>query len=65
MTGNDITCPEVAGSDPEVTAFERKSPQSGCGRLISQVLGTFELLQGCNSREVDSALQEMTSRDRK
>ena len=52
MTGNDVTCPHVTGSDPEVTSFGRKSPGSGCGRPISQVLGTFELLQGFNSQEL-------------
>ena len=50
MTGNDRS-PRMTGSDPEVT-YARKSPGSGCTRPISQVLGTFELLQGCNSQEV-------------
>ena len=49
MTGNDVTWPEVSGSDPEVS-FDQKSPGSRCTRLISQVLGTFELLQGCTRR---------------
>ena len=52
MTGNDVTYPHVAGSDLEVTSFDWKSPGSGCGRPISQVSGTFELLQGCNWQEV-------------
>ena len=52
MTGNDVVWPEVIGSDPEVTSFDRKSPGTGCRKPISQVLGTFELLQGCNSQEV-------------
>ena len=52
MTGNDVTWPEVTGSDPEVASLDRKSPGSGCKRPISQVLGTFELLQGCNSQEM-------------
>ena len=52
MTGNDVALPEVIGSDLEETTFNRKSPGSGCRRPISQVLGTFELLQGCNSQEV-------------
>jgi len=46
-------------SDPEVTSYHRKSPGSGCRRPISQVLGAFELLQGCNS-EVAVTWQEMT-----
>ena len=52
MTGNDVTWLEVTGSDPEVTSFDRKSPGNGCRRPISQVLDTFEHLQGCNSQEV-------------
>ena len=48
----------MAGSDPEVTSFDRKSPGGGDRRPKNQVLGirqlmgTFELLQGCNSQEV-------------
>ena len=41
MTGNDITRPQVTGSDPEMTSFNRKSPGSGCGRPIVQVLGVW------------------------
>ena len=52
MTGNDVTLPELTGSDPEVTSFDRKSPGSGSRRPISHVLGTFELLLDCNSKEV-------------
>ena len=52
MTGNDVTWPEVTGSDPEVTLFDWKSPGSGCRRPISQVFGMFEPLQGYNLREV-------------
>ena len=52
MTGNDVTLPHVTGSDPEVMSLSQKSPGSGSRRPISQVLGTFELLQGCNSQEV-------------
>ena len=52
MTGNDLAWPEVTGSDPEVTSFGRKSAVSGCRRPKSQVLGMFELLQGCNLEEV-------------
>ena len=53
--------PEVTGSDPEVTPFDRKPLGSGCKRPISQVLGTFELLQGCNSQEVAVTWQKITS----
>ena len=52
MTGNDLTSLEVIGSDPEETSFGRKSAGSNCRRPICQVLGMFELLQGCNSQEV-------------
>ena len=44
-------------SDPEVTSFGQKSPGSGCRRAISQVLSTFELLQGYNLQEVVVTLQ--------
>ena len=54
-----------AGSDPEVTSFDRKSPGSGCGRAKTRVLCTFKLLQGGNSQEVQVTWQEMMSRDRK
>ena len=52
MTGNAITLPHVTASDPEVTSFDQKSPVSGCRGPLSQVLDTFELPQGCNSKEV-------------
>ena len=52
MTGNDAPCPEVTGSDPEVTSFDRKSPGSGRRRFLSPGFGTVELLQGCNSQEL-------------
>jgi len=39
----------MTGSDAEVTSFDQKSPGSGCRRPRSRVLGTFELVQGCNS----------------
>ena len=51
-TGNDDTWPEVCGSDAEVMSFNRKTPGRGCRRPISQFLGAFEHLQGCNSEEV-------------
>ena len=52
MTGNDLTRPEVSGSDLEVMSFGQKSAGSDCRRPISQVLDTFEHLQGCYSQEV-------------
>ena len=63
MTGYDIVTSHDV-SDLEVMSLDRKSPGSGCRRPISQVLGKFELLQGCNSQEVAVTRQEMTSRDR-
>ena len=62
MIGIDITRPHVTKSGPKMTSFDRKSPGSGCRRLKTCVLCTFELLQGCNSQEVAVMLQEMTSR---
>jgi len=47
-----ISRDHVPGSSPEVTSFHRKSPWSGCRKPISQVLGTFQLLQFCNSQKV-------------
>jgi len=52
VTGSDVTGPHVTESDPEVTSFDRKSPGSDYRRFVSEVLGTFELLQGCNSQEM-------------
>ena len=52
VTVKDVTWPEVTESDPEGTSFDRKSPRSGCRRPVSQVLGTFYFLQGCNSQEL-------------
>ena len=63
MTGNDVTLPHVARSDPEVMSFARKSPGSCCRRPVSLVLGTFVLLQGCNLQELAVTLQEVTSHD--
>ena len=63
MTGNDVTLPHVTGRDPEDKSFDLKLPGSGCRRPVSQVLGTFELLQGCNLQEVAVTSQEMTSRN--
>ena len=63
MTENDVTWRHVTGSDPEVTSFDRKSPGSGCRRPICQILGAFELLQGCNLQEVAVTLQARASCD--
>ena len=57
MTGNDLMSPHVTVSYPEVTSFDLKSPGSGCRSPINQVLGTFELLQRCNSQEVAVTLK--------
>ena len=63
MIGKDLMFPHVTGSDPEVTSFDRKSLGSGSRVPISQVLGTFEFLQGYNSQEVAVTSQEMSSHD--
>jgi len=44
----------VIGSYPKVTLFDWKSPGRGWGRPRTRVLATFELLQGCNSKEGQS-----------
>jgi len=53
VTGNDITWPQVSGSDPEVTWCYRKSPGSGCSRLKTGVCCAFDFLQGwaCRRRQ--------------
>jgi len=51
VTGNDVTSPEVTGSDPEVTSFGRKSLGSGCRRPETGEYCTFHFLQGGSSLE--------------
>jgi len=63
VTGNDVTWPQVTGSDSEVTSLDRKSPGNGCRRLKTGVYCTFLFLQGCSSQEEAVTWQEMTSRD--
>ena len=58
MTGKDVP-DHATESYPKVTSVDRKSVGSGCRRPISQVLVTFELLQGCNSQEVAEGLLEV------
>jgi len=48
VTGNDITRPQVTESDPEVTSFDQKSPESGCRKTTTRVYCTFHFLQGCS-----------------
>jgi len=62
-TGNDVTWPQVTGSDPEVTSFHCKSPGSGCRRLKTSIYCAFDFLQGCSSQEEALTSQEMTLRD--
>ena len=52
MSANDVTLPHVTICDPQVTSFDRKTPGCGCRWPATQVLDTFEHLQGCNSQEV-------------
>jgi len=63
VTGNDVTWPQVTGSDPEVTSFDRKSPGRECRRPKTGAYCTFHFLQGCSSQEEAVTWQEMTSRD--
>jgi len=65
MTGNDVTWPQVTGSEMEETSFDRKSPGSGCKRPKSGVHCAFDFIQGCSSQEKAVTSQEMTSRDLK
>jgi len=51
VTGNDVTRPQVTGSDPEVTSFDWKSPGSSCGRPKTNVYFAFHFLQGCGWQE--------------
>jgi len=62
VIGNDVTCPQVTGSDPEVTSFDRWLPISRCRRPKTGVYCTFHFLQGCSSQEEAVTWQEMTSR---
>jgi len=63
VTGNDVKWPQVTGSDPEVTSFDRKSSGSGCRMPNTSEYCTFHFLQGCTSLEEAVTCQEMTSRD--
>jgi len=63
VTGNDVTWPQVTGSYPEVTSFDRKSPGSGCRRPKTPVYSTFDFLQRCSSRQEAITWQKMTSCD--
>jgi len=63
VTGNDVTWPQVTGSDPEVTSFDRKSPGTGCRRSKTRVYLEFHFLQGCSSQGQAVTWQEIASRD--
>jgi len=58
VTGNDVTWPQVTGSEPEVTSFHRKSPGSGSGKPKTSIHCTFHFLQAV-------ARRRRQSRDRK
>jgi len=64
----NVTLPQVSGSDAEVTSFDRNSPASGYRIPNTRALYAFELPQGCNSQELTVTYRkwrQMTSRDRK
>jgi len=63
VTGNDVTWPQVTGSCPEVTSFDRKSPESGCRMPKTLVYRTLYFLQRCNSQDEAATWQEITSLD--
>jgi len=50
VTGNDVTRPQVTGSDMEVTSFDRKSPGSGCRGPKTCVYCDIHFLQGGSSK---------------
>jgi len=41
VTENNVTSPQVTGSEPEVMSFNRKWPRSGCRRLKTSILFLF------------------------
>jgi len=51
VTENDVTGPQVTGSDLEVTSFDGKSPGSGCRGPKTGMYCTFHIPQGCSSQE--------------
>jgi len=63
VTGNDVTWPQVTGSDLGSDVFDRKSPGSGCRRTKAGVYCAFDFLQGCYSQEEAVTWQKTTSRD--
>jgi len=63
VTGNDVTWPQVTGSDQEVTSFDQKFPGSGCRGPKTGVQCTFNFLQGCSLQGEAFTWLEMTSRD--
>jgi len=52
----------MSTSDPEVTSFDRKSPESGCRRPKTGIYCAFDFLQGYSLQEA-ATWQKMTSRD--
>jgi len=63
VTGNDVTWPQVTGSDSEVTSFDRKRPGSGLKSPKTIVYCAFDFLQGCSSQEEAVSWQKITSGD--
>jgi len=63
VTGNDITWPQVTGSDPEVTSFGQKLPGSGFWRPKTPVYCAFHFLQGYSLQNKAVTWLDMTSRD--
>jgi len=63
VTGNEVTWPQVIGSDTEVTSFDLISAGSGCRMPKTPVYSTFHFLQSCRSMEEAVTWQEMMSSD--
>ena len=50
MTEIDVTSPEVTGSNPDVTSFDRKSPGIDCRRPKTGVYCTFHFMAVASRR---------------
>jgi len=63
VTRNDVTWPQVTGSDSEVTSFDLKRPGSGGGRPKTGIYCAFDFLQCCTSQAEAVTWHKLTSGD--
>jgi len=63
ITENDVTWPQVSGSDTEVTWLDQKSPGRGCRGPKTGQYCTVHFLQGCSLQLEAVTWQKMMSRD--